>query len=129
MAVKRYLIDTNAIIDFLGGDLPIEGVIFLKSIINIFPSISVVNRIELLSINSTPDYVNILNLFISDLNVINLNEEIIQKCIEIRKSRKTKLPDALIAATAIVNNLTLITRNTSDFKHLIELEIINPHSI
>ncbi len=34
---------------------------------------------------------------------------------EIRKTNRIKLPDAIIYATALVNNLTLITRNTSDF--------------
>ncbi|MFY8003432.1 MAG: PIN domain-containing protein [Chitinophagaceae bacterium] len=45
---------------------------------------------------------------------------------ELRKNFKIKLPDAIIAATAIVNELTLITRNTNDFKHINILRTINP---
>jgi len=37
-----------------------------------------------------------------------------------------KLPDAIIAATAILYSLTLITRNTADFKDIIGLKIVNP---
>jgi predicted nucleic acid-binding protein len=49
--------------------------------------------------------------------------------ILIRKKHKTKLPDAIIAATALVYDLTLITRNTSDFKCIAELKTIDPHSL
>ena len=52
---------------------------------------------------------------------------IIEKTIEIRKSYRIKLPDAIIAATAFVHNLTLLTRNISDYKNIEELSVINPH--
>lgn len=38
---------------------------------------------------------------------------------------KIKLPDAIIAATAMLYDLHLITRNVQDFKH-INLNLINP---
>jgi predicted nucleic acid-binding protein len=40
-----------------------------------------------------------------------------------------KLPDAIIAATALVYDLTLITRNTSDFKNMEGLKVINPFDL
>ena len=46
-----------------------------------------------------------------------------------QKKHKIKLPDAIIAATAIVYGLTLITRNTADFNDLKNLELLNPHKI
>jgi predicted nucleic acid-binding protein len=36
------------------------------------------------------------------------------------------LADAIIAATALVHGLPLVTRNVDDFSHLTELEIKNP---
>ncbi|WP_209330850.1 type II toxin-antitoxin system VapC family toxin [Lunatimonas salinarum] len=54
--------------------------------------------------------------FISDVLVIELDQSIELQTAEIRKANKVKLPDAIIAATAIVNGLTLVTRNISDFK-------------
>ncbi|MCF8232854.1 MAG: hypothetical protein K9J27_11755 [Bacteroidales bacterium] len=39
---------------------------------------------------------------------------------------KIKLPDAIIAATSLVYDLTLITRNSTDFKNIDELRLINP---
>ncbi|WP_368670757.1 DUF5615 family PIN-like protein [Algoriphagus sp. AGSA1] len=61
--------------------------------------------------------------------IINLSDQIVNECIRIRKSSKIKLPDALIASTAITFNYILLTRNTSDFSSLKRLEIINPHLI
>ena len=58
-----------------------------------------------------------------------LSNDIADECIIIRKVHKTKLPDAIIAATALVNNLTLITRNISDFKNIEDLKVINPHEV
>ncbi len=37
------------------------------------------------------------------------------------------MPDAIIAATAIQNDLTLIPRNTADFKNIVGLPLIDPH--
>jgi predicted nucleic acid-binding protein len=46
---------------------------------------------------------------------ISLNQAVADCCIEIRKTYKIKLPDAIIAATALVQKQTLMSRNTDDF--------------
>ena len=48
---------------------------------------------------------------------------------ELRKKHRIKLPDAIIAATAIAYSLTLVTRNTDDFRNIPDLNIIDPFSI
>jgi len=58
-----------------------------------------------------------------------LEEPVILKTIEIRKAYKTKLPDAIVAATALVNEFTIITRNMKDFDKIEGLEVINPYDI
>jgi len=58
---------------------------------------------------------------------LNINDDIIEKTIELRKTYKTKLPDAIIAATAIAYGLTLITRNIKDFKGVQGLDVLNPY--
>ena len=72
---------------------------------------------------------HVLSGFIKSSEVFGLEEPIMVKTISIRKNHKTKLPDSIIAATAIVNNLTLITRNIKDFEKIDELEVINPFSL
>jgi predicted nucleic acid-binding protein len=57
---------------------------------------------------------------------IFLTKEIEKQTIRIRKANKIKLPDAIIAATAIVYNLTLVTHNIDDFKNIQGLKILNP---
>jgi predicted nucleic acid-binding protein len=54
---------------------------------------------------------------------------VVEACIEIRKKYKTKLPDTIIAATAIVYDLNLISHNVPDFKNIDGLMVIDPHRI
>jgi predicted nucleic acid-binding protein len=44
-------------------------------------------------------------------------------------STRGRLPDAIIAATALVYDLVLISRNISDFKNIDGLQVIDPHSL
>jgi len=53
----------------------------------------------------------VLHNFINDALVIELEQPIKLKAADIRKIHKIKLPDAIIAATALIYNLTLVTRN------------------
>ena len=59
--------------------------------------------------------------------VISLQDDIINKTIDLRKKYRIKLPDAVIAATAIVFNLTLVTHNTADFKNIKGLKLVDSY--
>jgi len=59
--------------------------------------------------------------------VLDLTNNVVETCINIRKKHKTKLSDAIIAATALVYDLTIISHNTSDFKNIDGLTVIDPH--
>lgn len=69
----------------------------------------------------------ILQEFIDMTNVLPLSDVVAQKTIELRKNHKIKLPDAIIAATVLAYNLTLITRNTSDFQKVAGLTCVDAH--
>ncbi|WP_373548233.1 type II toxin-antitoxin system VapC family toxin [Haliscomenobacter sp.] len=56
----------------------------------------------------------------------SIEESIVQKVVEIKQQRRIKLPDAIIAATAIVRNCAIVTRNVSDFQNFAGLVVINP---
>jgi len=47
-------------------------------------------------------------------------------CIQLRQSTSLKIPDAIIAATALDLELPLMTRNIKDFKKVPDLKWINP---
>jgi predicted nucleic acid-binding protein len=122
---QGYLADTNTIIDYLENKLPVSSIALLDSIAI---QLSVISRIEILAWQKASDeQLKILNEFIAASIVFNLDESIIVKSIEIRKNYKLKLPDAIIAATAVTNNLKLLTRNTKDFEKVIDLEAIDPY--
>ncbi|CAN5233742.1 type II toxin-antitoxin system VapC family toxin [soil metagenome] len=129
MEQPKYLIDTNSVIDYLGQRLPSDGMEYMHSVIDALPNISVITKIELLSFNTSPEPYAVLYNFTRDANVLDLNNNIVEACIIIRKNYKTKLPDAIIAASAIVYNLVLITRNISDFKNIPGLKTIDPYSL
>lgn len=122
---KEYLIDTNAVIDYLDNKLPDKAGELMDGIDS---RISVITRMELLSWpGASQEQTLILNEFINASEVFALEEPVIVKAVDIRKTFKTKLPVAIIAATTIVNNLSLITRNTKDFEKIEELEVLNPY--
>jgi toxin FitB len=67
-----------------------------------------------------------LNAVFQALNILDLDADIAQKAIELKQHKKMALGDAIIAATALVHNIPLVTRNIADFKHLKSLKLINP---
>lgn len=120
---KRYLIDSNILIGFTGNLLP---ELIHKSISDILDedfNISFISKIEVLGYHSANEaWYN----FINQAVIITPNDEIIEQTILIRKLSKIKIPDAIIAATAIVNDLILLTRNIDDFKNIKGLKFENP---
>jgi len=58
----------------------------------------------------------------------NLSSEIIDRTIKLRRNYKIKLPDAIIAATALNNDFVLVTRNEQDFNNIKNTQIFNPFS-
>jgi len=122
---KRYLIDTNVIIDFSENKMPVEVQSFVASIIDGGVYLSVINKIELLGFSKVS---NSLLELVEVSEIMALTNEVIQETISIRKSKKIKLPDSIIAATAIVNDLCLLTRNVRDFDDVKGLAVMNPWS-
>jgi len=120
----QYLIDTNSVIDYLDNKLPANGANLLdKEELDI----SVITRMELLAWpNAEEEQISVLSQFINSVVTRSLDEPVILKRIEIRKEYRIKLPDAIIAATALVYNLSLVTRNIDDFKNVKGIKLINP---
>lgn len=128
MGQQQYLIDTNAVIDYLSNKLPGSGMLFMNSIVDAIPVVSVITKIEVLGFNAPEEHYQLLSGFMNDVSVMELSDAVADQSISIRKKHKTKLPDAIIAATAIVHNLTLVTSD-NDFNNIEELQVINPYSL
>ncbi len=127
---KRYLMDSNVLIDYTALLLPQLGSDFVEQLFNDDFLISIVVKIEVLGFNDIPQKMTAMEEFVSSANIFPLDDKVSQKTIELRRLfRKLKLGDAIIAATALVNDFTLISRNLSDFKQISGLEVIDAHSI
>ena len=126
----RYLVDTNLAIYLLKGLLPDNAVAFLKPVLDAESNLSIISKIELPGWQF-PDLSDERDarLFIKESNILPLTDVIAEKAIEIRKTTKIKLGDAIIAATALTQNFALLSRNEPDFKHITGLHFINPFSI
>jgi len=120
---KRYLIDTNSLIEFTGGLLPERVYTALSAIIDTDFNISFINKLEVLGHHTADEA---WQIFIEQANIFKADDDIINQTIEIRKNHKIKIPDAIVAATALVNDLILITRNTKDFKNIPGLQMESP---
>lgn len=125
-----YLWDTNTAIYYLQQQFPPAAEKFIDELLKVEqPIISAITEIELLCWKTTSEKdLAVLHSFINDTLVIELERPIKLKTADIRKQHKIKLPDAIIAATALVYGLTLVTRNIDDFKNIEGLEVVNPYS-
>jgi len=125
MERKNYLIDTNVAIYYFGLTLSTESEKFIDQILCAGYYISVINRIELLGFKRiSENEADAFNSFISNSIILDLEEEVIIETIKLRKKYNIKLPDAIIAATCIVNDCSLITNNLKDFEQIIELRSV-----
>lgn len=119
MGVK-YLWDTNTVIYYLQGHFSHSAELFIDKLLTCSqPAISAITEVELLCWKTADAKdMEVLHNFINDVRVFELEKRIKFKTDEIRKTHKIKLPDAIIAATALVYNLTLLTSNVADFKNI-----------
>jgi len=110
MIKNRFVLDTNAVIFLTTGGYRIpSGLENELNSVDLF--ISVITEIELFAKPELPsDEEENLRVFLSDkISIIGLTNEIKKEAISLRRSTKHKLPDCVVAATAIVLNAALLT--------------------
>src|SRR6476659_8650539 len=105
----KVLLDTNAIISLLKNERNIQSL--LSSYSSVYVSI-----ISLLEFTAYPAIsksdIALFELFLKRVHLIDLvhhDQNLIQQIIKIRKTQKTKLPDAIIAASALILAADLMT--------------------
>ncbi|MFB2538839.1 type II toxin-antitoxin system VapC family toxin [Acinetobacter sp. c3-l95] len=118
-----YLIDTNIIIYYLNGDKQARH--FLNENHGHL-AISTITVLEVLSFGNDENAVTIAESFLqNNFTWLDVSRDIVFESAKIRRQKKTKTPDAIIGATAVCHNLTLVSRNEKDFQHL-PCKLINP---
>jgi predicted nucleic acid-binding protein len=91
------------------------------------PSVSVISKVEVLGYHQLSDQNRRkLESIFQFLPILPLSDHIIERAISLRQTKKMSLGDALIAGTAIVHEMDIVTANVKDFKWIDDLEIINP---
>jgi predicted nucleic acid-binding protein len=124
-----YLVDTNILIYYFNNDIPEHSVDKIEEIFHHHFNISIITKMEFLGFGGhNEESFKQAKSFIANANIIGLDEVISDRGIDIRRSHNIKLPDAIIAATAIENALVLVTRNIDDFKNT-SVELYNPFDI
>ena len=53
-------------------------------------------------------------------------QAVLDQAVVLRQQRRMSLGDALVAGTALVHGLTLVTRNIEDFQWIQGLSLLNP---
>lgn len=121
---ERYLIDTSAYGCYLTRRLTDEPYYFFESVIRAESLLSVITRIELLSWTPGDKQLETdIREIINNSVILDLSEPIIQQTVRLRRQYKSvKLPDAIIAATAMLNDFTLLSTNDSDFDKIAGLK-------
>ncbi len=69
-----------------------------------------------------------LEAFFDSIEILELTKAITKQAIQILQKKSISLSDAIIASTALVHKLQLVTANEDDFSWIKELKIINPLS-
>ena len=64
-----------------------------------------------------------------ELDEVAVSSQVIDTAIILRKRSRIKVPDAIIAASALIMRAVLLTRNVDDFKAVDMLSVINPWNI
>lgn len=123
--------NTNAIIFFLQDLIPEPSKVELLKELKQKPHYySIITEIELLSWKKLSySEKEVISDFLSHFRKIDLSEKIKNETIKIRKNSNLKIPDAIIAASALVQNQQLLTHNLKDFKRVKKLEIIDPMAL
>lgn len=126
MSGPRYLLDTNILIGFLGGAR--WAVEFVDRVVSEDAElmVSAVTRMELLGFPgiTAEEEGRILELM-EQLTRVAIDDAVETAAISIRRETGLKLPDALIAATALVSEAALVTAD-AELERVADLEIVNP---
>ena len=91
------------------------------------PAVSAISYVEVLDYHKLDDQERaVLEAFFVTAPLIALSQAVLDHAVKLRQVRKMTLGDALVSSTALVHDLTLVTRNIDDFKWIAGLKLLNP---
>jgi predicted nucleic acid-binding protein len=119
-----FTLDTNCLIYYFKGEEKVIDLIQNLILERATIFISIITKVEVLAYPEiTPGEEKTFLEMMKNMILIEFDDKLTNLVVNIRRKHKIKLPDAIIAATAIYTNSTLITRNIKDFSKIKELNI------
>jgi len=114
-----YIIDTNILIYILKGNPKVKYFAQEEGL-----GVSCITEMEVLGkyMISTSEK-QIIDRFLNRCFIIEIDAQIKQLAINIKQQKKMKLPDAIVAATAIKNKVILVTAD-KDFENVPNLDLL-----
>lgn len=104
----KLLLDTNVILGFLKGQPSLVALLETAETENL--RASVITRMELLSFHGiTPAEEKHIQGFLNAIAIVPLNTEVEDTAIRLRRVTRRKMPDAIVAASAVVSKAVLVT--------------------
>jgi hypothetical protein len=117
------LLDSNIIIYGARPEYPE----LRRFIARYYPAVSVVSYVEVLGYHRLTDQERShFEAFFSAAPMLGISPAMLDQAVKLRQFRKMTLGDALVAGTALAHDLTLVTRNTSDFDWISDLSLLDP---
>lgn len=120
------VLDSNVLIYHLNDALPSRALSRVSDWIKEGTYVSVVTRIEVLGFRQAKTAVQSARRLLSLFSEVPLHEAIVQRTIRLRQAHTIKIPDAIIAASALGRDVPLVTRNMADFGQIEGLMLVNP---
>jgi toxin FitB len=91
------------------------------------PAVSAISYVEVLGYHKlTTSERQDLEAFFAAAPILPVSDAVLDQAVRLRQQKKMTLGDALVGATVLVYNLTLVTRNTDDFEWINGLSLLNP---
>ena len=114
-----YTLDTNAILYYLKDDA--GAVYVLRDVFaeNVPIYVSAVTELELFAYSDlSAKEESLIEELLATISVIPLDSRIARLAALVRRSYRLKVPDSVIASTAMFTGSKLLTRNTRDFRKI-----------
>ena len=91
------------------------------------PAVSALSYLEVLGYHLlTEQQRQYFEAFFQVAQMLPISQAVLDQAVALRQHRKMTLGDAMIAGTALVYDLMLITRNVDDFRWIADLKLLNP---
>jgi predicted nucleic acid-binding protein len=117
------LLDSNVIIySAQPAHAPLRAFIAVNS-----PSVSAVSYVEVLGFHRLTQQERVaFEQFFAAATILPIDQHVVDRAVVLRQQRRMSLGDSLIAATALVHDLTLVTHNIDDFRWITDLRVYDP---